>query len=392
MVYFIFNLGIPDQTGRLEENQVFISYGDEKKYTILDDEFVLVTKNPCLHPGDIKKLKAVFLKNCKHLKNCIMFSTKGERPICNKISGSDYDGDMYCVITDQDLLENFKEYEGSMDYNIKIDDEEKKKNFFKENHDNQDRYEEYKKYMIKNESKIGLIDYVFDIYTDQSNVFDETVLDLIKFYVRALDCEKTGDDLSDFHTNKYKIEKIPNYRFKKSHKLPKYNSTNILGVLFDEIERNEKELKNEVIIKIDLNFTNPKEEIENNYNDFLGKYPQFKNNAEEIEKIFNKWRKEIHEEEENENKNDKYIKLNEEMNQKFEDYKISEEFSDSDDYYKKKSSFFYIYFYNQNKSSLINIPWDIDLCAQYLEKNFIFNNKNVKYLHIAPDILMKLLK
>jgi RNA-dependent RNA polymerase len=59
---------------------------------------VLVTKNPCLHPGDIRKLKAVSvpeLESC--MRDCIVFSVDGSRPNCNEMAGSDLDGDQYWV-------------------------------------------------------------------------------------------------------------------------------------------------------------------------------------------------------------------------------------------------------------------------------------------------------
>ena len=33
---------------------------------------VLVTKNPCVHPGDIRNLKAVIKEELKHLENVIV--------------------------------------------------------------------------------------------------------------------------------------------------------------------------------------------------------------------------------------------------------------------------------------------------------------------------------
>ena len=41
---------------------------------------VLVTRNPCHHPGDIRKLKCVYKEELKHLYNVVVFSSKGERP------------------------------------------------------------------------------------------------------------------------------------------------------------------------------------------------------------------------------------------------------------------------------------------------------------------------
>lgn len=59
---------------------------------------VIVTKNPCLHPGDIRKLKAVRAPKLKpDIRDCIVFSTDGNRPNCNEMAGSYLDGDQYWV-------------------------------------------------------------------------------------------------------------------------------------------------------------------------------------------------------------------------------------------------------------------------------------------------------
>lgn len=59
---------------------------------------VIVAKNPCLHPGDVRVFTAVDvpeLRNC--IRDCIVFPIKGSRPHPNELSGSDLDGDQYWV-------------------------------------------------------------------------------------------------------------------------------------------------------------------------------------------------------------------------------------------------------------------------------------------------------
>lgn len=60
--------------------------------TIVGTE-VLVTRNPCLHPGDLQKFKAVQCKELSHLVDCIVFPTRGRRPSADLMSGGDLDGD-----------------------------------------------------------------------------------------------------------------------------------------------------------------------------------------------------------------------------------------------------------------------------------------------------------
>ncbi|KAL8976626.1 MAG: hypothetical protein Q9205_007403 [Flavoplaca limonia] len=65
---------------------------------------VLVTRNPCLHPGDLQKFKAVQHDRLSHLIDCIVFSTKGKRPSADLMSGGDLDGDKFFVTWDPDLI------------------------------------------------------------------------------------------------------------------------------------------------------------------------------------------------------------------------------------------------------------------------------------------------
>ena len=65
---------------------------------------LMVTRNPCLHPGDIRVLTAVNRPELSHLYNVVVFSSKGTRPMCNMMAGGDLDGDVYFVCWDDQLM------------------------------------------------------------------------------------------------------------------------------------------------------------------------------------------------------------------------------------------------------------------------------------------------
>ncbi|TNV86912.1 hypothetical protein FGO68_gene10314 [Halteria grandinella] len=138
-------IGCCDERGFLEEGEVFIQYyrqsyeeetgleqlvksQKDKEDRIIETaalgiqkinetEFVkgnvLVTKNPCSHPGDIRLLKAIgrdhphFDYFKKDYVNVIIFSTKGKRPEQHKMSGGDLDGDVYMAIWNEEILKCF---------------------------------------------------------------------------------------------------------------------------------------------------------------------------------------------------------------------------------------------------------------------------------------------
>lgn len=87
-------MGCLDETRSLEYGQVFVQYSGYGRRAFYDDTFmmhydsghksiyegqVLVAKNPCLHPGDIRVLKAVNVPALHHMVDCVVFPQKGSR-------------------------------------------------------------------------------------------------------------------------------------------------------------------------------------------------------------------------------------------------------------------------------------------------------------------------
>ncbi|KAL4932417.1 RNA dependent RNA polymerase-domain-containing protein [Aspergillus undulatus] len=98
--------GICDNRELLKEGECFLRVTDDRNgrpITISDIE-VLVTRNPCLHPGDLRKLRAVDRPELAHLTDCVVFSVKGGRPAADQMSGGDLDGDTFFVCWDPDLV------------------------------------------------------------------------------------------------------------------------------------------------------------------------------------------------------------------------------------------------------------------------------------------------
>lgn len=110
--------GIVDETAILKYGQVFCQYteldteqlddssrqaGGRSHYHRADVKHVVVgkivvTKNPCHHPGDLRTFEAVDIPQLRHLVDCIVFPQQGHRPHPNEISGSDLDGKSLCSV------------------------------------------------------------------------------------------------------------------------------------------------------------------------------------------------------------------------------------------------------------------------------------------------------
>lgn len=87
--------GVCDSKDVLKEGECFVRVtmeGDGQPRQLNGME-ILVTRNPCLHPGDLQKFKAVARPELAHLIDCIVFPTRGKRPSADLMSGGDLDGD-----------------------------------------------------------------------------------------------------------------------------------------------------------------------------------------------------------------------------------------------------------------------------------------------------------
>ncbi|CAF0965632.1 unnamed protein product, partial [Didymodactylos carnosus] len=107
-------LGVIDETRTLKYGQVFIQIEQYEKPAIIIQKPVIVTKNPCFHPGDIRLLDAIDVPKLHQLTNVIVFPMDGDRPLTLEISGSDLDGDVYFVSWDKRLI--FSSNESPLDY------------------------------------------------------------------------------------------------------------------------------------------------------------------------------------------------------------------------------------------------------------------------------------
>ncbi|KAK9817915.1 hypothetical protein WJX72_004281 [[Myrmecia] bisecta] len=98
-------MGVMDEHGVLQYGEVFLQVQrpTDTEATVITG-LVLVSKNPCLHPGDVRKLMAVDRPELQHLVNVLIFPQLGTRPHPNEIGGGDLDGDQYFVSWDPRLI------------------------------------------------------------------------------------------------------------------------------------------------------------------------------------------------------------------------------------------------------------------------------------------------
>lgn len=97
--------GVMDETGFLKENEVYVTYDFSRLKNRFEPPpttgWVIVTRSPALHPGDIQIPRNVIPPEghpLRDLTNVIVFSRRGARDLPSQLSGGDLDGDIYNVI------------------------------------------------------------------------------------------------------------------------------------------------------------------------------------------------------------------------------------------------------------------------------------------------------
>lgn len=105
---------VMDFWGVLEENEVHVGFStafeadDAWSKTMIHGTDVLVARSPAHFISDIQRVKAVFKPELADLTDVIVFSSKGNVPLADKLSGGDYDGDLAWVCWDFRIVENFQ--------------------------------------------------------------------------------------------------------------------------------------------------------------------------------------------------------------------------------------------------------------------------------------------
>ncbi|KAL1203607.1 RNA-dependent RNA polymerase 1 [Cardamine amara subsp. amara] len=219
-------MGCMDETRTLDYGQVVVQYSDPmrpgSRYIITGP--VVVAKNPCLHPGDVRVLQAVKVPALNHMVDCVVFPQKGSRPHPNECSGSDLDGDIYFVCWDPELIppkmsepmDYTPEPAEILDHDVTIEE-----------------IEEYFVNYIVNDS-LGIIANAHTAFADKEplKAFSNQCLELARKFSVAVDFPKTGV-AAEIPQHLY-VKEYPDFMEKPDK--PTYESRNVIGKLFREVK------------------------------------------------------------------------------------------------------------------------------------------------------------
>lgn len=196
-------------------------------YQIIQDVCILA-RNPSLHAGDIRVVRAVDVPALHHMKNVVVLPQTGDRDIANMCSGGDLDGDDYIVIWDKDFIPKVIN-EVPMDFTP-----EKPKELDRPVtiHDICDFFVTY----MKNDSlaRIALAHLAQADY-HEDGVNSEKCLQLAQLHSQAVDYPKSGiPAIMDRDLTPMKWPHFMENKYRPKEKI--YRSKKILGQLFDQVQ------------------------------------------------------------------------------------------------------------------------------------------------------------
>lgn len=223
-------MGCLDETRTLEYGEVFVQFsgkrhmGSESNQPFIIEGKVVVAKNPCLHPGDVRVLKAVDVPELYHMVDCVVFPQKGPRPHPNECSGSDLDGDIYFVCWDDELIPSRQiqpmDYTPAptteLDHVVTIEEVE----------------EYFVNYMVND--SLGIIANAHTAFADRepSKAMSKPCIELAKLFSIAVDFPKTG--VPAIIPQHLRVKEFPDFMEKPDK--PTYQSCNVIGELFREVK------------------------------------------------------------------------------------------------------------------------------------------------------------
>ncbi|KAL6838697.1 hypothetical protein ACP4OV_031411 [Aristida adscensionis] len=237
-------MGTTDPTGTLKHDQVCVIHDNGQ----VSGE-VLVYRHPGLHFGDIHRLTATRIDGLEkivgHSRYAIFFPTTGPRSLADEMAGGDFDGDMYWVSWNPQLLEQFEPGE-PWDPRIlpkkakqtkpqDCDVPELESLLFREFL----RARFSPSYVLGTAANcwLALMDRLLTagVSKSEETLIKTNMLELVDIYYSALDAPKQG----------YKIT-IPEHLIVKQYphfleREPSYQSTSVLGKIYDEAKSQQSE-------------------------------------------------------------------------------------------------------------------------------------------------------
>ncbi|OCK74509.1 hypothetical protein K432DRAFT_409803 [Lepidopterella palustris CBS 459.81] len=107
--------GVADPLGILKPGEIHVGFStsffdrlSSESCPNLDKREVLVSRQPACRRSDMQKVCATFKYELAHLVDVVVFPSLGAFPLGGKLQGGDYDGDLFWICWERDLVAPFK--------------------------------------------------------------------------------------------------------------------------------------------------------------------------------------------------------------------------------------------------------------------------------------------
>ncbi|XP_039018521.1 probable RNA-dependent RNA polymerase 5 [Hibiscus syriacus] len=245
-------MGTVDPSGVLESDEVSI---------ILDNGQisgkVLVYRQPGVHFGDIHVLNARYVKKLDeyvgHAKYAIFFPCKGPRSLADEIAGGDFDGDMFFVSKNPQLLDYFKASEPWVEKcstperpsprPSDLSDEELENELF----DSflRTRFQPSYAMSAAADNWYAIMDRFLTVQdSSEKELMKKNLECLINLYYEALDASKTGKKVEV--QQELRVVVFPHYMERDNS----FKSTSILGKIYDYVKSYQEEVSKKEVRKL----------------------------------------------------------------------------------------------------------------------------------------------
>nr|XP_019704822.1 probable RNA-dependent RNA polymerase 5 [Elaeis guineensis] len=280
-------MGTVDPTGTLKPNEVCIIL--ENGHVSGD---VLVYRHPGLHFGDVHILTATYVKGLDKIvgnsKYAILFPAKGPRSLADEMAGGDFDGDMYWVSRNPQLLKYFRASKPWVRTAPRIKVTQTKPTQFSNTELESELFDRFLISRFKPSYTIGTAADCWLMYMDrlltlgdecaeQKQLLREKMLELVDIYYDALDASKHG--LKIEVPSELKPDQFPNFMEKKYLDKDKvYESKSIFGLIYEKVKSSQTEDRpsNEIwqLPCFSLEKTSCLESWKQHYNEYLAEMRQ----------------------------------------------------------------------------------------------------------------------
>ncbi|CAH9131271.1 unnamed protein product [Cuscuta epithymum] len=235
--FYLIGTADPTETLNRDEVCVILDHGQ-----IVGE--VLVYRNPGLHFGDIHKLNAVHIKELDEIvgnaKYGIFFSIKGERSVANEIANGDFDGDVYWVSRNRELIEKFSTSSPWKRIYSTPNPVSRKPSELSTKELELKLFEMFLETRMPSYSMSAASDswmahmdrllVLGDSYATEKEAIIEKMLHLIDLYYDSLDAPKNGKKVNI--PKDLKVDKLPHFMAKERDS---YHSKSVLGEIYDTV-------------------------------------------------------------------------------------------------------------------------------------------------------------